>query len=485
MPTVAELEQTVQLLSGPLLPLLPPKPLTRRLPPLPTRPSHQDDAIAPGWTRETLVLPAAFPRSFPRSTKHPHEPARDPTVPAAGEERADPKKAIEQVVRSQLESFARPITPQEAAAEGEKQEQLVVVGNRYRPAKRNSTAGPGLTLVLSHANGFYKEVWETVLSSVLAQIEQRGSILPVEEIWALDCVIQGDSAVLNDEVLGNAFNWADHGRDLVNAIAYYLDSPDVAAPGAQANAATGITSLPRPAANVPAELALLDNAPLSAPGPSRPSERTYRKRLIVGIGHSLGGGATAFAATACPSLFSSVIFLDPVIVPPELKEPRTMINTTVAALKRRATWKTREEAKESFLAKPFFRAWDPEVLEGYVQHGLHETKDGQVALKTKPHYEALTFMDPLASASRRACVRLHTLPTTLPAHFIFADKGRSVLQEDWIDYILTQAIPHATSTRVEGAGHLVVHEKPRETAQLIVDFLERTYPRRIAGGAKL
>ncbi|KAG0653883.1 hypothetical protein C6P46_002173 [Rhodotorula mucilaginosa] len=191
------------------------------------------------------------------------------------------------------------------------------------------------------------------------------------------------------------------------------------------------------------------------------------------------------AATACPSLFSSVIFLDPVIVPPVLKEPRTMVNATVAALKRRATWQTRQEAKESFLSKPFFRAWDSEVLDGYVQHGLHETSDGQVALKTKPHYEALTFMDPLASAARRACVRLQTVPPTLPAHFIFADKGRSVLQEDWIDYLLTRALPHATSTRVEGAGHLVVHEKPRETAHLIVDFLEKTYPQRAGRGAKL
>ncbi|GAA5868095.1 hypothetical protein JCM3774_001019 [Rhodotorula dairenensis] len=499
MTTAAELERTVELLSGPLLPLSPPKALTRRLPPLPTRPPpppspHAADALAPGWTRETLVVPAAFPRSFPRSTKKPDEPALDPTVPtatagAAGSgQRADPNRGLEQVVRSQIDSFARPITSEQVAAEKEAQEQLVVVGNRYRPAAARNSAptanrSPGLTLVLSHANGFYKEVWEPVLASVLAQIEQRGSSLPVDEIWALDCAIQGDSAVLNDDVLGNAFNWADHGRDLVNVIAYYLDSPDLATTGSQAGTTGG--AFPRPADNVPAEIALLDNAPLAGPGPSRPSDRTYRKRLIVGIGHSLGGGATAFAATACPSLFSSVIFLDPVIVPPELKTPRTMISATLAALKRRSTWQTRQDAKEAFLSKPFFRAWDPEVLDGYVRHGLHETNDGQVALKTKPHYEALTFMDPLASASRRACVRLQSLPPTLPAHFIFADKDRSVLQEDWIEYILTRALPHATSTRVEGAGHLVVHEKPKETAQLIVDFLEKTYPRKSGRGAKL
>lgn len=85
-------------------------------------------------------------------------------------------------------------------------------------------------------------------------------------------------------------------------------------------------------------------------------------------------------------------------------------------------------------------------------------------------------MDPMAVASRRACARLMLIPPSLPAHFIFAEEGRSVLQEDWIEYIRTRAIPHSTASRV-GAGHLVVHEKPEETASRIVDFLETTYPR--------
>lgn len=85
-------------------------------------------------------------------------------------------------------------------------------------------------------------------------------------------------------------------------------------------------------------------------------------------------------------------------------------------------------------------------------------------------------MDPMAVASRRACARLSLIPPSLPAHFIFADEGRSVLQEDWIEFIQKEAIPHSTASRVE-AGHLVVHEKPDETASRIVDFLEKTYPR--------
>lgn len=94
-------------------------------------------------------------------------------------------------------------------------------------------------------------------------------------------------------------------------------------------------------------------------------------------------------------------------------------------------------------------------------------------------------MDPLASASRRACVRLETLPKSLPAHFIFADKGRSVLSEEWIYHILNRTIPQATFARVKDAGHLIVHEKPVETAELIVAFLEKAHPRSAARSAKL
>jgi pimeloyl-ACP methyl ester carboxylesterase len=51
-----------------------------------------------------------------------------------------------------------------------------------------------------------------------------------------------------------------------------------------------------------------------------------------------------------------------------------------------------------------------------------------------------------------------------------------MLSEEIISDIHTKVIPHATKTRIEGAGHLVCFEKPDETARSIGEFLERTYP---------
>lgn len=86
-------------------------------------------------------------------------------------------------------------------------------------------------------------------------------------------------------------------------------------------------------------------------------------------------------------------------------------------------------------------------------------------------------MDPMAVAARRAARRLQLIPPSLPAHFIWADKGRSVVDEDNINWVLQKGIPHATASRVEGAGHLLVHEKPDDAAQRLLEFLEKTYPR--------
>ena len=48
----------------------------------------------------------------------------------------------------------------------------------------------------------------------------------------------------------------------------------------------------------------------------------------------------------------------------------------LGAVQRRHTWKDREEAKRSFATNPFFAAWDPEVLDNYVQFALARFSDG-------------------------------------------------------------------------------------------------------------
>lgn len=178
----SEIEHQAQPLSGPLLPLLPPKALSLRLPPHgPARPPSPSP-IASGWECETVVLPAAFPRSYPRSTKRPTEPRLNPAVDPSTGKRRDAEQALARLVAPQVEAFKQPISVEDRA-ELEGQEQLVTVVNRYRPAaarRRKDGDEPGLTLVFSHANGFYRGAftltrWVRALQLIYCRLKRCGS----------------------------------------------------------------------------------------------------------------------------------------------------------------------------------------------------------------------------------------------------------------------------------------------------------------------
>lgn len=107
--------------------------------------------------------------------------------------------------------------------------------------------------------------------------------LYIEEVWSFEAVNHGDSALLNDGKLGDTckpslvrtirltygsaskVNWADNSRDILNFLLHFLPSN-------------------------PQEVGLppeLD--PISLDESSRRSRFGFRKRRLVGIGHSLGG----------------------------------------------------------------------------------------------------------------------------------------------------------------------------------------------------
>ncbi|ORY90676.1 Alpha/beta hydrolase family-domain-containing protein [Leucosporidium creatinivorum] len=456
---ILSVERTARLKTGPLVPLLPPKPRSRQLPPLPPRTSSPSPfgSHHPKWQLDTFTIPAAFPRTPRNSTKLPAAATKKPTG-----ERDDASAAIVKVYEEQAEASWEEVDLN-SQKQFDEQQQLYTVVNRYKPQSWRKGEGRGLTLVFAHANGFHKETWEPTISELLNELETSTEprALPVDEIWSLDAYNQGDSGLVNDAVLGNTHTWADAGRDILNFLISYLPSPS----------SSTSSSAELPYIPSSSSLLALDTSPPS-PGAPSPSSRLHRDRLIVGIGHSAGGTAMAFASTGVPSLFSSVILCDPVL--PKEDEETSWAMLARGAIARREKWGTREEAKKAFLSKAFFRQWDERVLDAYLETGLKDVEGG-VALKTKPVNEALPFSDPMAVDSRRACARLSQLPSELPVHFIHSEIGKSILSEEHIAHIAEQA-PYATVSRLAGGGHLMVQEDPLGTAKEIAKCLRRDYP---------
>lgn len=112
-----------------------------------------------------------------------------------------------------------------------------------------------------------------------------------------------------------------------------------------------------------------------------------------------------------PRIFHTLILLDPVIQ----RQTTTLVNpgsnfiakTTQLSTYRRDLWPSRKAAADSYKKSPFYQAWDPRVLERWMQYGLRdlptaiypdvqgEKEDEKpVTLASPLHQEVFTYARP-------------------------------------------------------------------------------------------
>ncbi|KAI9147265.1 toxin biosynthesis protein [Paramyrothecium foliicola] len=240
----------------------------------------------------------------------------------------------------------------------------VLAVKQYVPVD-NPTPEPGdVTIIGAHANGFpkvrlafmllklsnpsgpYQELYEPLWDEIHERASRIG--VRIRSIWIADMWNQGKSGVLNESILGNDPSWADHARDLMNLINQKQDL------------------MPHP---------------------------------IVGIGHSMGGTQLSLLALFHPRLLRSLVLIDPVI-----QVPNGSIAPAISSTPRRDVWPSREAAVERFKGSKFFQAWDPRVLEKWIEYGLrdiptelHPNPDSgckPVTLTTSKHQELFSFLRP-------------------------------------------------------------------------------------------
>lgn len=118
-----------------------------------------------------------------------------------------------------------------------------------------------------------------------------------------------------------------------------------------------------------------------------------------------------------PRLLHTLVLLDPVIQRQttqldgaSLQQSKRLIaKTTQLSTHRRDIWPSRQAAAEGFKRSPFYQAWDPRVLDRWVQYGLRDLptaihpvdertvvdkKNPPVTLQTPLHQEVFTFSRP-------------------------------------------------------------------------------------------
>ena len=184
----------------------------------------------------------------------------------------------------------------------------------------------------------------------------------------------------------------------------------------------------------------------------------------VAIGHSFGGTLSLLAEARQPGLFKTIILLDPplfsrtkMIIVSILRRLglEYLVTPAKKSMKRRDSFKSREEALEYFSTKGLFKEIPRSTIELYVNHGLEEI-GGEYRLVISKERETDIYLN---------------FPTRLPneisrikGNLIYADKVRLLDDADlkWWD----KAMPKISRSPFHGS-HMFPFEKPIELAGFI------------------
>lgn len=125
---------------------------------------------------------------------------------------------------------------------------------------------------------------------------------------------------------------------------------------------------------------------------------TFRlPRPLLAIGHSFGANALVNVALLHPRCFTGLVLLDPVIGHFDARPEHLAAGIAALSINRRDVWPSREAAADAFGRSSFYRAWDPRVLDRWIEHGIRpvsDAVDAEVTLATSKHQEVFTYMRP-------------------------------------------------------------------------------------------
>ena len=202
--------------------------------------------------------------------------------------------------------------------------------------------------------------------------------------------------------------------------------------------------------------------------------RQAQGRKVIGLGHSLGSVLTFQAALQRPDLFEQVIMMDPPLIMGKasfalhfakilkLKMVDTM-SPAALSLRRRDHWESREQAAELLRPKGFYKDFDPDCFQAYIDYALTEDRvRGGVELTIAKMDEVHIF---------RTNPSLWWLPQCkpqVPMHLMIAEKGPFI--GPGFPQIVKKkfGIPYQI---VEGS-HMFPLERPEETVALIKTLIQ-------------
>jgi pimeloyl-ACP methyl ester carboxylesterase len=191
---------------------------------------------------------------------------------------------------------------------------------------------------------------------------------------------------------------------------------------------------------------------------------------VRGVGHSMGGVATLFAAVRRPDLFDCIVLLDPVFLPAKdvlamrlmPRASRRSIPLIRKAENRPHHFADRRAAFDFHRSARAFARLSDEALWDYIEAGTRETGGG-VELAYPGAWEAEIYATVPYVWRRLARCRV-------PMMGLRGHDSTTVAPGAWRRWQRLQ--PDAAFIEIPDSGHLVPLERPDETAAAVIRFLE-------------
>lgn len=247
---------------------------------------------------------------------------------------------------------------------------------QYIPKNKRASRPGDITIIATHCSGYTKELYEPMFADLVACFSSSTTTAEdgtaffggpqIRSIWMADTSHMGYSGALNAQNLGENNNFFDHSRDLLCMVNTFR------------------TEMPAP---------------------------------IIGLGHSMGTISLAFLSFMHPRLFAALIFIETIMYDRNLTVGEALRKSVA---RKDDFWPNMEEAKKSVMTTPFYRSWDPRVLERYFEHGFCSTPNvifpdrrGVTTLTSK--HQELQSSGPLDCFTRAECVQaFNVLPHLEP-----------------------------------------------------------------------
>ena len=196
---------------------------------------------------------------------------------------------------------------------------------------------------------------------------------------------------------------------------------------------------------------------------------SHQSNPVIGIGHSLGGAVTLYAAQERPDLFKQIILLDPPLFGGWKRKGMILmkflgmldkVGPSGLAKNRREYFPTKKAAFEYFSSKKFFNPFNRTCFENYIEFGLKPNQEHGFELAFSKEIEYQVFRE-LPHINRKMKLKI-------PSHLIYSNQYQVLNSKD-IQWLKT-ALINTKFTPFDG-GHLFPLEQPEKTTELIKSLI--------------